>query len=44
VKLSRTPASIASAPPKPGKHTAEVLADLGYTPDKIDVLRREGVI
>ena len=44
VTLSRTPASIATAPPEVGEHTDEVLAELGYGADAIDALRRKKVI
>jgi crotonobetainyl-CoA:carnitine CoA-transferase CaiB-like acyl-CoA transferase len=43
-KLSATPASIRSAPPLLGEHSAEVLAELGYSATEIDTLRTEGVI
>jgi formyl-CoA transferase len=44
VKLSRTPASLATAPPELGEHTSEVLAELGYSEDKIEALRRDKVV
>jgi crotonobetainyl-CoA:carnitine CoA-transferase CaiB-like acyl-CoA transferase len=43
-KLSATPASIRSAPPLLGEHSAEVLDELGYSAAQIDALRAEGVI
>jgi crotonobetainyl-CoA:carnitine CoA-transferase CaiB-like acyl-CoA transferase len=43
-KLSATPASIRSAPPLLGEHSAKILAELGYDPAQIDALRTEGVI
>jgi glutaryl-CoA transferase len=43
-KLSQTPASIRTAPPILGEHTAEVLAELGYAAPEIEQLRAEGVI
>jgi crotonobetainyl-CoA:carnitine CoA-transferase CaiB-like acyl-CoA transferase len=35
IKMSRTPASVRLAPPALGQHTAEVLAELGYTAEQI---------
>jgi len=44
VKLSRTPASMASASPEIGEHTAEVLGELGYDAAGIARLRSEKII
>jgi len=44
VKLSRTPASIAVAPPELGEHTDEVMAELGYDAAAIGALRQKNVI
>ncbi|MGB5079926.1 MAG: CoA transferase [Burkholderiales bacterium] len=44
VKLSRTPARIAVAPPELGEHTDEVLAELGYGKAEIGALRERKVI
>jgi formyl-CoA transferase len=44
VGLSRTPASIAVAPPELGEHTEEVLTELGYGGADIDALRRKKVV
>jgi crotonobetainyl-CoA:carnitine CoA-transferase CaiB-like acyl-CoA transferase len=43
-KLSETPASIRSAPPLLGEHSADILAELGYDPTAIDGMRSRGVI
>jgi crotonobetainyl-CoA:carnitine CoA-transferase CaiB-like acyl-CoA transferase len=43
-KLGATPATIRSAPPLLGEHSAEILAELGYGPAAIDRLRADGVI
>jgi crotonobetainyl-CoA:carnitine CoA-transferase CaiB-like acyl-CoA transferase len=43
-KLSDTPGSIRSFGPLPGQHTEEVLLDLGYTRERIEVLGKEGAI
>ena len=39
VKLSRTPARVASAAPEVGEHTDEILTELGYSRDEIARLR-----
>jgi formyl-CoA transferase len=44
VKLSRTPASMATAPPEIGEHTDEVLAELGYNEADIKTLRQKKVV
>jgi crotonobetainyl-CoA:carnitine CoA-transferase CaiB-like acyl-CoA transferase len=43
-KLSTTPASIRSAPPLLGEHSAEILAELGYSATEVDDLRAGGAI
>ena len=44
VKLSRTPASIATAPPEVGEHTDEIMAELGYGNAEIAAFRAKNVI
>jgi formyl-CoA transferase len=44
VRLSRTPSAVVSHPPKHGEHTAQVLRELGYEDEKIDELRRKGIV
>jgi crotonobetainyl-CoA:carnitine CoA-transferase CaiB-like acyl-CoA transferase len=39
VRLSRTPATMATASPELGEHTDEVLAELGYSAAQIAALR-----
>ena len=41
--LSATPASIRTAPPLLGEHSADILAEFGYDPEEVDRLRRSGV-
>ncbi len=42
--LSDTPVSYRLPPPTLGQHTAEVLADVGYTPEEIARLQEEGAV
>jgi crotonobetainyl-CoA:carnitine CoA-transferase CaiB-like acyl-CoA transferase len=44
VKLSRTPASIALAPPEVGEHTEEIMAELGYGKAEVAAFRAKNVI
>ena len=43
-RFARTPPATPTAPHEPRADTAEVLADLGYSPDDIERLRADGVI
>jgi alpha-methylacyl-CoA racemase len=43
-RLSATPGSVRRPPAHPGEHTDEILAGLGYPPDKIADLRAAGAI
>ena len=44
LSFDRERATHASAPPAVGEHTAEILAELGYSPDEIAALARDGII
>jgi crotonobetainyl-CoA:carnitine CoA-transferase CaiB-like acyl-CoA transferase len=44
IKLSDTPGKITSLAPMPGEQTDEILLGLGYTRQRIDQLRQEGVV
>ncbi len=44
IKLSRTPAELATATAGLGEHTDAVLAKLGYTADQVAAMRTEGVV
>jgi crotonobetainyl-CoA:carnitine CoA-transferase CaiB-like acyl-CoA transferase len=44
IKLSATPGEMRSPPPRLGEHTRGVLAEIGYSGEKIDQLARDGVI
>jgi formyl-CoA transferase len=44
VKLSRTPAAMASATPEIGQHTDEILSELDYSEKEIRALRERGVV
>ena len=44
IKLSATPASIRTAPPLLGEHSAEILAELGYDEPAVANLRDRGAV
>ena len=44
LSFDRERATHASAPPAVGEHTAEILEEVGYSPDEIAALARDGVI
>lgn len=44
VKLSDTPATVRHAAPDLGQHTAEVLAEFGFSPEELATLKSTGVI
>jgi formyl-CoA transferase len=44
VKLSRTPAKLATATPERGEHTEEVLLELGLDAREIQQLKGEGIV
>ena len=44
VNLARTPGTIRTSAPELGEHTDEVLAELGYSPDDVEALRRDAVV
>ena len=44
VNLSRTPSTIRMATPELGEHTNQILNDLGYAPEQIVELRKNGAI
>jgi len=44
VTLSRTPSMLESAAPEPGEHTAQILAEAGYSPQDIARLRNRGAV
>jgi alpha-methylacyl-CoA racemase len=43
-RFSRTPGAIRRPPPRPGEHSAEALADWGFTADEIATLRGSGAL
>src|SRR5688572_21409105 len=44
VKLSRTPAKVATATPERGEHTEEVLLEMGFSKNEVEGFRKEGVV
>jgi crotonobetainyl-CoA:carnitine CoA-transferase CaiB-like acyl-CoA transferase len=44
IRLARSKPSLRGLPPKFGQHTAEVLAEFGYSTSEIEALTTEGVI
>jgi len=44
VKLSRTPARLATASPERGEHTDEVLGELGFSADEVKGFKSKGIV
>lgn len=44
IRLSETPGSLRTPAPKLGEHTGEMLAEIGYSGEEIELLKTEGVI
>ena len=44
VTLSRTPSHVVAHPPALGEHTAEVLHELGYASESIELLKTQGIV
>jgi crotonobetainyl-CoA:carnitine CoA-transferase CaiB-like acyl-CoA transferase len=44
VELERTPSRLVVAPPECGEHNDEILLDIGYSPERINELRKQNVI
>ena len=44
VHLSRTPSEVRFRPPEMGEHNEEILGSLGYSPEAVVAMRRQGVI
>jgi alpha-methylacyl-CoA racemase len=43
-RFSRTPGEIARPPCSPGEHTQQILLDRGFSPEKIESLRKDRII
>jgi len=44
VKLSRTPAKVATASPERGEHTEEVLLEIGFSKNEVASFKKEGIV
>ncbi len=44
IKMSRTPGGTRRKPPRFGEHADEILAQHGFSPEEIKVLREDGIL